>query len=217
MKSKPYDVWALIEKDSEIPGGNVKSAYCSCVAGLVGTCNHVVPTLFRIEHAVRFNLTKPTSTSKLCTWNVPSGSKVDMVPKRIKDICFDKAQYMKEGNSKNKTTASKRKFLAFSPSWSETAKKSQKTANTRYELYNIIKEEIKSSCLRKVMEGRSFSREAITNKVKVQCPTLLELAQKYSAEKGHNSTTEFSKSVVFTRKQILFVKNKTIEQSQSNY
>ena len=67
------------------------------------------------------------------------------------------------------------------------------------------------------MEGSSFSREAITNKVKVQCPTLLELAQKYSAEKGHNSTTEFSKSVVFTRKQILFVKNKTIEQSQSNY
>ena len=37
---------------------------------------------------------------------------------------------MKEGNSKNKITASKRKFLAFSPSWSETAKKLQKTANT---------------------------------------------------------------------------------------
>ena len=46
VKSKPYDVWALIEKDSEIPGGNVKSAYCSCVAGLVGTCNHVVAMLF---------------------------------------------------------------------------------------------------------------------------------------------------------------------------
>ena len=25
-KSKPYDMWALIEKDSEIPGENVKSA-----------------------------------------------------------------------------------------------------------------------------------------------------------------------------------------------
>ena len=36
VKSKPYDVWALIEKDSKIPGGTVKSAYCSCVAGLVG-------------------------------------------------------------------------------------------------------------------------------------------------------------------------------------
>ena len=39
---------------------------------------------------------------------------------------------MKEGNRKNKITASKRKFLAFSPSWSKTAKKLQKTANTRH-------------------------------------------------------------------------------------
>ena len=100
MKWKPYNVWALIKKDGEIPGGNVKSAYYSCVAGLVVTCNHVVAMIFCIEHAVRFNLAKPTSTSKLCTWNVPSGSKVGMVPKWIKDICFDKAQYMKEGNSK---------------------------------------------------------------------------------------------------------------------
>ena len=42
--------------------------------------------------------------------------KVDMVPKSMKHICFDKAQYMKEGNSKNKITAIKRKFLAFSTS-----------------------------------------------------------------------------------------------------
>ena len=100
VKSKPYDVWAFIEKDNEIPGGNVKSAYCSCVAGLVGTSNHVVAMFFHIEYTVTFSLPKPTSISKLCTWNVPSGSKVDMVPKRIKDICFDKAQYMKEENSK---------------------------------------------------------------------------------------------------------------------
>ena len=33
---------------------------------------------------------------------------------------------MKEGNSKNKITAIKRKFLAFSTSWSETAKNYKK-------------------------------------------------------------------------------------------
>ena len=70
--------------------------------------------LFRLEQAVRFNLIKPTFTSKLCTWNVPSGSKVDVAQKE-ENICFDKAQYIKEGNSENKITASKRKFLAFSP------------------------------------------------------------------------------------------------------
>ena len=217
VKSKPYNVWALIEKDSKIPGGTVKSAYCSCVAGLVGICNHVVALVFRIEHAVRFNLSKPTFTSKSCIWNVPSGSKVDMAPKRRKDFCFDKAQYMKEGNSKNKITASKRKFLVFSLSWSEIAKKITKTANKRHELYKSIKEDIKGSCLWEVMEGRSLSKETIKNKEEVQCPTLLELVQKYSTEKGNNNTTEFYKSVVFTSKQILFVKSNTVEQSQSDY
>ena len=52
MKLKPNDVWALTEKDSQIPGGTVKSAYCSCAVGLVDTYNHVVAMLFRIEHAV---------------------------------------------------------------------------------------------------------------------------------------------------------------------
>ena len=144
--------------------------------------------VFCVEHAVRFNFTKPTSTSKLCTWNMQSGSNVDVAPKRIKDICFDKAKYMKEGNSKNKITVSKRKFLAFSPSWPETTKKLQKTANTRHELYNVIKGDIKGSCLWEVMEGRSLSREALENK-EFQCPTLLGLAQKYSTEKGNNNTT----------------------------
>ena len=32
----------------------MKSAYCSCVAGLVGTYSYVVLMLIHIEHAVRF-------------------------------------------------------------------------------------------------------------------------------------------------------------------
>ena len=40
-----------------------------------------------------------------------------------------------------------------------------------------------------MMEGRSDSREAIKSKEEVQCPTLLELVQKYSAEKVNNNTT----------------------------
>ena len=64
-----------------------------------------------------------------------SGSNIDVAPKRIKNICFDKAQYMKEGNSKNKITVSKRKFLAFSPSWPETTKKT--TKNSQYSLLTL--------------------------------------------------------------------------------
>ena len=122
---------------------------------------------------------------------------------------------MKVGNGKNKITASKRKFLAFSPSWSETAKRLQKTSHACHELY-VIKEDIKGSCLWEVMEGRSPLREAIKNKEEVHCLTLLELSQKYSAEKGNN-TTKFCKSVVFASKQISFVKNNTVEQRQGDY
>ena len=143
VKSKPYNVWALIEKDSKIPGGTVKSAYCSCVAGLVGICNHVVALVFRIEHAVRFNLSKPTFTRKSCIWNVPSGSKVDVAPKKRKDFCFDKAQYMKEGNSKNKITASKRKFLVFYQAGQKLQKKLQKQPINAMNFIKVLKKILK--------------------------------------------------------------------------
>ena len=81
-----------------------------------------------------------------------------MWPQKEENICFDKAQYIKEGNSENKITASKRKFLAFSPNWSELQKKLQNTANTLHELDNVIKEDIKGSCLWEMMDGRSISR-----------------------------------------------------------
>ena len=45
----------------------------------------------------------------------------------------------------------------------------------------------------------------------------VRVSQKYSAEKGINNTAEFSKSVVFTSKQIFFVKKNSIQQSQSDY
>ena len=68
--SSPYNVWAVIKKEN--PGGEIYSAYCSCTAGLAGSCNHVAAILFRIEAALSSGITKPTCTGKLCTWNVPA-------------------------------------------------------------------------------------------------------------------------------------------------
>ena len=92
----------------------------------------------------------------------------------------------------------KENFLLFHQAGQKLQKSYKKTAITRHELYNVIKEDIKGSRLWEVMEGRSLSKEAIKNKEEVQCPTLLESAQKYSAEKGNYNTIEFSKFVVFT-------------------
>ena len=48
-----YDVWALVKKDFKYDVGSaILSAYCTCAAGLLGSCNHVAGLLFRVEAAV---------------------------------------------------------------------------------------------------------------------------------------------------------------------
>ena len=87
-----YHVWAIIEKDSERPGGNIYSAY---TAGLLGCCNHVTAMLFRVEPAVRSGATKSSSTSVLACWNVPTGCKKKLVHKPLTDMTFHKHHYKK--------------------------------------------------------------------------------------------------------------------------
>ena len=67
--STAYNVWAAVEKSS--PGGQIVSAYCSCTAGLSGSCNHVAAMLFQVEAAVSTGITKPTCTSKLSCMECP--------------------------------------------------------------------------------------------------------------------------------------------------
>ena len=67
MKSKPYDVWCILESDQpDKPGGKIYSSYCTCTAGLSGMCNHVFAMLFRVESAISTGVAKRSSTSLLC-------------------------------------------------------------------------------------------------------------------------------------------------------
>ena len=59
----PYNVWAIVQKIS--PRGEIEETYCSCTAGLLGCCNHVIAMFFRIETAVSMGITKPSCTSQL--------------------------------------------------------------------------------------------------------------------------------------------------------
>ena len=68
INSKPYDVWAVVQKNKpNEPGGYINSAYCTCKAGILGTCNHVTGMLFRIGSAVQTGITTSSKTSVLCT------------------------------------------------------------------------------------------------------------------------------------------------------
>ena len=93
VSAKAYDVWAIIKKDTdEHPGGEVFSAYCSCAAGLLGSCNHVADMLFRIEAAVITGITKPTCTSQLSEWVIPS-KKTNVDPGKLSDFVIRNDHY----------------------------------------------------------------------------------------------------------------------------
>ena len=59
INKKAYDTWIVVEKDRpERIGGKVHVSYCSCMAGMLGCCNHVAGVMFRVEAAVKRGLTK---------------------------------------------------------------------------------------------------------------------------------------------------------------
>ncbi|XP_799313.5 uncharacterized protein LOC594793 isoform X3 [Strongylocentrotus purpuratus] len=91
----PYQVWAAIEKDTpSFAGGRIFSAYCTCTAGLHGSCNHIAGLLFRVECAVRTGMT--SCTSQACTWNVPRDMKSISKPTPLKDLVWKKDQYFNQ-------------------------------------------------------------------------------------------------------------------------
>ena len=76
ISQKPNTVWVIVRKDEgESRGGGIKSAYCTCSAGLIRSCNHVAGLLFRVEAVVLTGVAHPTCTSKLSEWNIPKGKK----------------------------------------------------------------------------------------------------------------------------------------------
>ena len=96
INSKPYAVWAVVQKNKpNESGGYIHSAYCTCTAGILGTCNHVTCMLFRIDNAVQTGLTTPSKTSVLCTWNIPKSQRVDTTVKPVRDLDFEKDVYTK--------------------------------------------------------------------------------------------------------------------------
>ena len=65
VSAKPYDVSVVVEKDAPIHrGGQILGGYCSCTAGLLGSCNNVAGMLVRIEAAVITGVTRPTYMSQ---------------------------------------------------------------------------------------------------------------------------------------------------------
>ncbi|XP_069114201.1 uncharacterized protein [Argopecten irradians] len=87
LKEDSHTVWVCCAKDS----GAVKSAYCTCSAGLGSTYNHVAGLLFRVEAANKMGYTSCTSIP--CSWTQPSKKHKTVIPIKLKDMTITKSRH----------------------------------------------------------------------------------------------------------------------------
>ncbi|XP_006824605.2 uncharacterized protein LOC102800946, partial [Saccoglossus kowalevskii] len=66
ISHEPHNVWVAINKES----GEIKSSYCTCVAGLGRTCNHVAAVLLKLDFCWKYGIVVKSKTSLPCTWKV---------------------------------------------------------------------------------------------------------------------------------------------------
>ncbi|KAJ8308626.1 hypothetical protein KUTeg_013500, partial [Tegillarca granosa] len=89
VNEEDHTVWTCVDKDT----GVIRSAYCSCTAGLGQTCNHVAGLLFRLEAANKLGLS--TCTSLPCTWDIPCSRSINIEPKLVSEIIIKKSRHGK--------------------------------------------------------------------------------------------------------------------------
>lgn len=97
-----HKLWIIIEKST----AKIRSAHCTCMAGMSQVCNHVAAALFRIEAAVRLGLTNPACTSLPNEW-LPNRKEVKLV--KVKDMDFSREDFGNRGKSKRLIVASPKK------------------------------------------------------------------------------------------------------------
>jgi len=75
-KGKMHCVWIVLSQHT----AHVEKAFCICLAGLSGCCNHPTATLYCVEEYFRLGLNEQDAKGcieKQQTWNIPRPTKVD--------------------------------------------------------------------------------------------------------------------------------------------
>ncbi|KAI8511919.1 AP-5 complex subunit zeta-1 [Branchiostoma belcheri] len=60
IRNIPHTCWVAVDKKS----GRILSAYCSCLAGLGSTCNHVAARMFKMEHTFMVVASRPCTSKE---------------------------------------------------------------------------------------------------------------------------------------------------------
>ncbi|XP_052820515.1 uncharacterized protein LOC128246371 [Mya arenaria] len=212
INNKCYDVWVIVTKDNvNGPGGEIISAYCSCTAGMLGSCNHVAGLLFRVEHAVKTGATKKSSTSKLSEWNVPKG-KPSMKPKKAVDAIWSKGRYDKRVTSEEEEKQRKEMKNKFTPLTKSQHEQLNNQVKTRTDLYDLLRTEISNSCFVLCQEKRRIKAP------KADIPdSVIKIADemKSSNTDKHVAMDKFVDKLTLSIERRDNLKKATLEQSNS--
>ena len=73
IRNEAHDVWIALNKRPEIV-----VSWCSCIAGLAQTCNHVIAVLYKVEYATNMGYKDPACTSIPCGWNTSTKTNVQL-------------------------------------------------------------------------------------------------------------------------------------------
>ncbi|XP_022325057.1 uncharacterized protein LOC111125467 [Crassostrea virginica] len=98
LNQEHHTLWIAVCKET----GAVKSAFCSCTAGMGQTCNHVAALMFRVEMANKLGVTSCTSAP--CSWKVPAATCV--LPVKIIETVVKKSRH---GQVKSRSLVSTQK------------------------------------------------------------------------------------------------------------
>ncbi|KAK7089418.1 uncharacterized protein [Littorina saxatilis] len=144
IRNKPYRVWVMITKKNETSaGGEIKTAHCTCAAGMLGSCNHIAGLLFRVEAAVKCGATDLRGTENLCTWVAPSGS-VARKPGKWRDNHVAKDVYGQKTSRERKEEA-RRLRKDFQPFYAEDREKLLDSGAMAQKLENFFEKEAADS------------------------------------------------------------------------
>ena len=176
--------------------------------------------LFRIEAAVITGVTRPTCTSRLSEWTVPSKNN-DIIPGRISKVLIKKDHCTKKATAPTKkeqieTVTRKNKFSPMSTTQETYFNQPKKV---REDFYAKIKGLLPNSTFAELMAGKRLSKEESSNG---RCkPDLTDLAEhvRNSLEDKGLSTDSLVKKLVsnmsMTEREIAFLKKNTVGQSEN--
>ena len=146
-------------------------------------------------------MTKTSKTSRLCTWNVPSGSKVNVQPIPAAEMTFKQSHYTSV--TSRDFEKEKESFLSFSTTLHESqCLELADESKLRERLYSVIKDDILTSRFTELMEKRPLNRPA------KECFNLPDTLIKYVNAFRYNNEISSEKNVK------IFVQNISITPKQ---